>query len=40
MAKQRLTRAQIEDRLFSQQLSLLAQRELRDLKRDATIIRR
>ncbi|MDF1681271.1 peptidylprolyl isomerase [Ponticaulis sp.] len=30
----------IEDRLFNQQLSLMAQRELRDLKRDATIIRR
>ena len=33
-------REQIEDRLFNQQLSLMAQRELRDLKRDATIIRR
>lgn len=33
-------REAIEDRLFNQQLSLMAQRELRDLKRDATIIRR
>lgn len=34
------TRAQIEDRLFSQQITLQSQRELRDLKREATIIRR
>ena len=34
------TRDQIEDRLFSQQIALQSQRELRDLKREATIIRR
>ena len=33
-------RQQIEDRLYSQQISMLSQRELRDLKREATIIRR
>lgn len=34
------TRDQIEDRLFSQQITMLSQRDLRDLKREATIIRR
>lgn len=34
------TRQQIEDRLYSQQLALNSDRELRDLKREATIIRR
>lgn len=34
------SRAQVEDRLFSQQIALQSQRELRDLKREATIIRR
>lgn len=34
------SRQQIEDRLFSQQIALQSQRELRDLKREATIIRR
>ena len=34
------SRQQIEDRLFNQQIALQSQRELRDLKREATIIRR
>ncbi|MAP94006.1 MAG: peptidylprolyl isomerase [Ponticaulis sp.] len=34
------SRDQIEDRLFSQQIALQSQRELRDMKREATIIRR
>lgn len=34
------SRDQIEDRLYSQQLNMLSQRDLRDLKREATIIRR
>tara|TARA_Y100000052_G_scaffold26765_1_gene32346 strand:+ start:35321 stop:36538 length:1218 start_codon:yes stop_codon:yes gene_type:complete len=34
------SREQIEDRLFGQQIALQSQRELRDLKREATIIRR
>ncbi|MEM7768426.1 MAG: peptidylprolyl isomerase, partial [Pseudomonadota bacterium] len=34
------SRDQIENRLYGQQLSLIAQRALRDLKREATIIRR
>lgn len=34
------SRDQIEDRLYSQQIALQSQRELRDLKREATIIRR
>lgn len=34
------SRAQIEDRLFSQQISMLSQRDLRDIRREATIIRR
>ncbi|MEM0985968.1 MAG: peptidylprolyl isomerase [Pseudomonadota bacterium] len=34
------SREQIENRLYGQQLSLIAQRALRDLKREATIIRR
>ncbi len=34
------SRQQIEDRLFQQQLTMLSQRALRDLKREATIIRR
>jgi len=33
-------RSQIENRLYGQQLSRIAQRALRDLKREATIIRR
>ncbi len=33
-------REQIENRLFGQQLSMVAQRALRDLRREATIIRR
>lgn len=33
-------RDDVEDRLYSQQISMLSDRELRDLKRDATIIRR
>lgn len=34
------SRQQIEDRLYGQQVEMLSQRDLRDLKRDATIIRR
>ncbi|MFC6200096.1 peptidylprolyl isomerase [Ponticaulis profundi] len=34
------SRSQIEDRLYNQQISMLSQRDLRDLKREATIIRR
>ncbi len=34
------TAEQIEDRLYSQQITMLSQRDLRDLKREATIIRR
>lgn len=33
-------RDQVQNRLFNQQLTMLSQRELRDLKREATIIRR
>lgn len=34
------TRAEIKDRLFNQELTLVAERYLRDLKREATIVRR
>lgn len=34
------SRAQIENQLYGQQLSMIAQRALRDLRREATIIRR
>lgn len=34
------TREQIKDRLFNQELALVAERYLRDLKREATIVRR
>ena len=34
------TRDQIEDRLYSQQIALISERDLRNLKREATIIRR
>ncbi|WP_084418542.1 peptidylprolyl isomerase [Henriciella litoralis] len=34
------TREQIEDRLFGRQLSMIAERSLRNLRRDATIIQR
>lgn len=34
------TRAEIKDRLFNQELALVAERYLRDLKREATIVRR
>ena len=34
------TRAEIKERLFNQELTLVAERYLRDLKREATIVRR
>lgn len=34
------SREQIEDQLFSRQLAMISQRQLRDLRRDATIIQR
>jgi peptidyl-prolyl cis-trans isomerase SurA len=34
------SRDEIKDRLFNQELSLVAERYLRDLKREATIVRR
>jgi peptidyl-prolyl cis-trans isomerase SurA len=34
------TRAEIKDRLFNQELTLVAERYLRDLKREATVVRR
>ncbi len=34
------SRQQIEDRLYSQQITMLSERDLRNLKREATIIRR
>jgi peptidyl-prolyl cis-trans isomerase SurA len=34
------TRDEIRDRLFNAELSLVAERYLRDLKREATVVRR
>jgi peptidyl-prolyl cis-trans isomerase SurA len=34
------TREQLEDRLFGQQLGMISERSLRNLRREATIIRR
>ena len=33
-------RAQVEDRLYSEQLGMISERSLRNLRREATIIRR